>query len=160
MRAVRIAPGEAFLGQRNQRFLGIGKADAVFIRVFGVFQFAEREIAAIEKAQRAVDRLRRAAQQPRHLGGRFEMSLGIGLEQAAGGVDRDVLADAGHDVLQLPPLGRMIEHVVHRDERDAGVFRDGREFSQPAIVVAAIEHTGGEPDMARSRGGEAGESSF
>ena len=47
------------------------------------------------------------------------MPLGVGFKQAAGIVDRDVLADAGQDILQGPPFGRVIEHVVDRDERDA-----------------------------------------
>ena len=78
------------------------------------------------------------------------MPLGIGCEQPAGRVDGDVLADAGDHVLQRPPFGRVIEHVVDRDQRNAGVCGDRREPRQPAAVVAAIEHAGGEPDAMRA----------
>ena len=83
---------------------------------------------------------------PRHLLRRFQVPLRIGFEQPPGLVDRDVLADAGHDVLQGPPLGHVIEHVVHGDQRNEGCLGDRLETREPAVVVAAIEHAGGEPD--------------
>jgi hypothetical protein len=77
------------------------------------------------------------------------MPLSIGFEQTARLVDGDVLADAGDDVLQRPPLGRVIEHVVDGNQRDARLGGEPGEAGQPAMVVAAIEHGGGEPDGAR-----------
>jgi hypothetical protein len=77
---------------------------------------------------------------------RLQMPLGIRFEQTAGRIDGDVLANAGHYVLQRPAFGHVIKHIVHRNERDQRAFGDCRESGQPAIVVAAIQHAGGEPD--------------
>ena len=85
------------------------------------------------------------------------MPLRIGFEPPAGRIDGDVLADAGHDVLQRPLFGRMIEHVVHRDEWNETLLGDHPQAREAAIVVAAIEHAGGEPDRTRRGSFEAGE---
>ena len=78
------------------------------------------------------------------------MPLGIGFEPAAGLVDGDVLADAGDDILQRAPLGRVIEHVVDGDQRNAGVVaRSSASRASRRAIVAAIEHAGGEPDASR-----------
>ena len=85
------------------------------------------------------------------------MALGIGGEAAAGLVDRQVLADAGEHVLQLAPVGVMIEHVVDGDQRHAGLPRERARRGEPRAVVAAIEHGGGEPHPARCGVAQAGE---
>ena len=73
------------------------------------------------------------------------MALGIDGEPPAGGVDRQMLADAGEHVLQLAPVGMVIEHVVDGDQRHAGLARELGAPRKPRAVVAAIEHGGGEP---------------
>ena len=55
MSAVRIAPPGSLLGECHQRILRRREAGAVLVRILGVLQFAEREVAAVEEAQRAVD---------------------------------------------------------------------------------------------------------
>ena len=60
------------------------------------------------------------AEQPDHLGRRLQMALGVGGKAKTGFVDRAVLADAGQHVLQRPPLRAVVEHVVGRDQRNAG----------------------------------------
>ena len=71
----------------------------------------------------------------------------LGLPQpAAGCIDRHMLADARDDILQRSPLGQVIKHVVDGDQRDEGFIRDGEESREAALVIAAIEHRGGEPD--------------
>src|SRR5688500_10862752 len=59
--AIRIAPLRALFGEVFERILRIGEALAVLVRIFRACEFAEREIAAVEETQRAVDRVRRAA---------------------------------------------------------------------------------------------------
>ena len=73
------------------------------------------------------------------------MPLGIGFEPAAGGVDRDVFADAGHHILEHAPLGCMIEHVVYRDQRHTGSCGDGCKPRKAAGIVTPIEHACREP---------------
>jgi hypothetical protein len=41
----------------------------------------------------------------------------LALQLEPGFLDRHMLADAGQDILQRPPLRRVIEHVVGGDER-------------------------------------------
>jgi hypothetical protein len=146
MRAVGIAALVARLSECHQRVLRRRIAGAVLVRVLGLHQLGEREVAAIEQAQRPVDRLGGAVKQPRHFGRSFQVPLGIGFEQPPGRVDGDALANAGHDVLQGPPLRRMIQHVVHGDQRHRCAFGDRGEPLQAAGIVAAIQHAGGEPD--------------
>ena len=57
--------------------------------------------------------------QSRHLGRGLQELIREALAPEAGAVDRAPLADAGHDILEHPPLGRVIEHVVRRDGRHA-----------------------------------------
>ena len=59
-----------------------------------------RSGSARESAASAATASGYVAEQPRHLGRRLEMPLGIGFEPAAGAVDGDMLADAGEHVLQ------------------------------------------------------------
>ena len=89
-----------------------------------------------------------AAEEPRHLGGRFQMALGIGDEAKAGLVDGAMLADAGQHILQRPPLGDVVEHVVDGDERQPGSLGQRRQAGEAPRIVAAIEMLGGEIDMA------------
>ncbi len=111
-----------------------------------VLDVAEREADAVHETDGLGERFGRVAEQMRHLAGRFQMALGIGFEPVAGGVERDMLADAGDDVLQRTPLGHMIEHVVDGDERHARGAGDAGKTLQAAGVVAMMEHAGGEPD--------------
>ncbi len=84
-------------------------------------------------------------EQARHLGGRLEIALGIGGEAASRRVDRQVLADAGEHVLQFAPIGVMIEHIIDRNQRHAGLPRHYGAPGEPRTVIAAVEHGGGEP---------------
>ena len=67
------------------------------------------------------------AEQPRHLLGRLDVPLGIGLEPPAGLVDGQVLADAGDHVLQHAPAGLVVEHIVGGDQRHADAGRRDRQ---------------------------------
>ncbi len=115
--AVWIAMARAFFGKSNERLLRRRESLANFVRIV-VGQFVERKTAAVEKAQRFRDRLRRGAKQPRHFLSGFQMALGIGFQPPAGTVEREMLADTGDHVLQRPPLRRVIEHIAHGNERD------------------------------------------
>jgi hypothetical protein len=111
-------------------------------------KLVEREDQRPTERQCLLDRFRGFAKEPRHLGRGLEIALGIDGEPPPGPVDRQVLADAGEDVLQFPPVGMMIEHVVDGDERHAGLPCDPGTPCQPRTVIAAIEHVGGQPHAA------------
>ena len=115
-------------------------------RIF-VTQLVEAEVKRIRELARGRDRVRPAREQPHHLFGRFEMPLGVGIEQVSGRGDRDLLADAGDDVLQRPPVGRMIMDVVGCKNGAAVHPRDPVEPLDPRGVVAAIKPARG--DMAK-----------
>jgi hypothetical protein len=128
----------------HERVLRRRKARAPLVGIF-VTQFIEREGECGIERRGLLNRFRRVAEQARHLGGRLEIAFGIGGESPARPVDGQVLADTGEHVLQLPPVGMMIEHVVDGDERHAGRARDCGTLRQPRAVVAAKQHAGREP---------------
>ena len=114
----RPRPGQIFemllcrLAVRH-RLVGVVVADLI-----------ERKFDAPGEADRLCNCVGRIAEQRRHFARGFQMPLGIGFEKTTGFVERPVLADAGDDVLQWAPLGRMIEHVVGGQECDARFARD------------------------------------
>ena len=85
---------------------------------------SSEKLTAFEKALRLREWLRRIAEQPRHFLRRFQMPLGIGFEPAARVLQRQMLADAGHDILQGAALGCVIEHVIDGDQRHKGACGD------------------------------------
>ncbi len=100
----------------------------------------ERECDAVGKPDRLGDRVRRVAEQLRHLVGRFQMPLGIGFEPPSRLVQRDTFADAGDDVLQLAAFRRVIKHIVGREQRHTGGVRHVLPLPQAALIVTAIRH--------------------
>ena len=84
----------------------------------------------------------------RHVVRRFQMPFGIGFEKAARRVQGDMLADAGDDVLQFAPFGRVIEHVIGGEQRHSGGARHALPFAQAAAVIALMGHGDAEPKPA------------
>ena len=89
------------------------------------------------------------------------MALGIGGEAKAGLFDRAAFADAGQHILQLPPFGQMVEHVVGRDQRQPRHLGQCGEMRKMASIVTAIEvmrsKIGAAPKIGRDTGGKGGE---
>ena len=79
-----------------------------------------------------------AFEQARHLLGRFDMPLGIGLQAQARVVDRAFLADAGEHVLQGTAMGRVIEHAAGGDEGNTDARGKIGERGDAGAIVAAI----------------------
>jgi hypothetical protein len=142
--ARRIARGGALPGEMLERVV---RRCEPFARLVGILigELVERERELIRESPRLLDRIGKVPEHPRHLGGRFQVPLGIRREPPARRLERDVLADAGEHVLQAPALRRMIEHVVDRDERHADVVRELRRLREPRPIGAGIEHGCGEP---------------
>ena len=83
--------------------------------------------------------MRPAGEQPRHLGWRFEVSLGVRVQEKAGFRNRCLFADAGHHVLKRPLLRRVIVDVVGRQDRAAVGPRHPVEPLDPGDVATAVE---------------------
>ena len=80
-------------------------------------------------------------------------ALRIRFKPAARGIDGDVLADAGHDVLKRAHRRRVIEDIIRCQQRNEGVTGDRAEPLEAPRIVAAIEHRGAEPDRKPYRNG-------
>ncbi len=145
--AFGIARGRAFPREMDERFLRAREARAHLIGIF-ITQFVEREGQRLVERQGLIDRLRRGAEETRHLGRRLEIALGIDGKAPSRLVDRQVLADAGEHVLELAPVGMVIEHVIDGDEGNARLRRRLRALRQSRAVVAAVEHACREPHAA------------
>ena len=90
------------------------------------------------------DCVRPASEQAAHFLRRFQIPLGIRVEQIASGRERHFLADAGDDVLQRPAFGRMIMDVIGGQDRAALLASDAVELLDPGAVVAPIKPGGGD----------------
>ena len=114
-------------------------------------QVVEAEGEALQDADRFFNRLGRLGEQARHLARAFQMPLGVGLRQLAGGFERHARADAGDDVGERAPLGRVHEGVVGRDERGAERLRQADALSQRPAHVLAVSQARADPE-ARAEG--------
>src|SRR6185437_363842 len=109
--ASRITFCRAFPGQPLQRLLR-RLAIANCLLVIAVGELIEPEADPPNELLRLPERFRMFAKQPGHFLGGLDMALGILLKPTAGLKDRDVLANAGDDVLQHPPFRDVVEHIV------------------------------------------------
>ena len=158
----RKALGGALPGQFGEALLRGQAGHLAFWgdRLLGVFvaQFVEAEPAAPDDLDAAGERVLVAAEEARHLRGRLQVALGMGGEAKPGLIDRAMRADAGQHILQRPPLGDVIEHIVDGDERKPGRVGDRGETGEAACIVAAIEMVRGEigaaGEIRRDAGGE------
>ena len=73
------------------------------------------------------------------------MAFGIGFKPPADRLDGGLLADTGQHILQRAARGVVIQHLVGREQRHMGRWRDAMQPRQTALVVAAIEQARGKP---------------
>ncbi len=116
-----------------------------------VFQFVQRKADAAGEPQRLGDRIGIIAKQPDHLGSRFQMPLGVGLQQAARFFNGRLLADAADDILQHPAFAVVVQHIIGGKQRHADCRGNALQFQKTAPVVAAMKRTGGEPHAIGAR---------
>ena len=105
-----------------------------------VFELVEGEGDPVGEADGFGDGLGRFLKKLRHFVRRFQMPFGIGFEKPACLVQGDMLADAGDDVLQFAPLGRVIEHIIGGQQRHTGGARHALPFPQAAAIIALMRH--------------------
>ena len=116
--ALGVAPRRALPGQPFQRLLGgLAIADGFFGIV--VAQLVEAEADAGEQALRFGQGIGMVGKQPRHFARWLEVSLGVGREAPAGGLERHALADAGHHIMQHAAPGLVVEDVIGGQQGNA-----------------------------------------
>lgn len=111
-----------------------------------VAQLVEAERALGGDVSRALQRFAVAGIAPGDFVQRAQMTLGVGKESPTGLGQRALLADAGEHVLQIPPLGNVVVHVVGRDQRDTDAGGHGRQLFQMRGVRCAVRQLGGEEE--------------
>ena len=129
----RPDPGEMLEMALRTAPLGHGLA-----RIF-IFELIEAEVDRIGEGPGCGDGVRPALEQPHHLGRRFQVPLGIGVEQIARSRQRHLLADAAHHVLQRAAIGGVVEHVVGGEDRQAMRLGHAVQSLDPRQIVAAIK---------------------
>ena len=136
--ALWVAPPRPFPGQPLQLRHGCAILGRRLMGVL-VFQIRQRKIAGIRHLPRGADRMRPLGKQAYHLSGRFQVPLGIGLQQKACLGNCRLLADAGHHILQGPPVRRVVEHIIGRQNTDP--MRAGQSVQpvDPRPVIAGIK---------------------
>ena len=150
--AVGIAPRRAFPGEAHELVLW-SLAAFVLDRVL-VGELIEREMAASRDLLRALDGARMAMEQPRHLLRLLEMALGTGEAAEAQSVDGAAQTNGRHHVVQRPPLGHVIVHVVGGDQSDTHLGGEIVEQRQAARIVATEQHGAGEIAAVAEQAGE------
>lgn len=133
----RIALGRLFPGEPFQLYLRRSTRNADLVRVL-VAQLLKAERAAFCYLQRARDRggvLEVTAEESLHFLARLQVAVCKSLPPIAKLVDRASLPDAGHDILQHPPIWRMVENIIGGDGRHVRGGRHVREIAQSDRVL-------------------------
>ena len=143
-----IALARAFFGQDFQSLLRGGGAAGGLVGIL-ITQLFQAEGQPFHHGFRFADRLRPVAEDSGHLGRLLEVAFAIGGQQPAGGRQGRVFADAGDDVLHLPPFRPVIERFVGGQKRCAEAPRGSLEQRQTAVIPRSVGHAGHQPDRAR-----------
>ena len=135
----RIAPRCALPGDILQMLLCCLSPWYWFVGII-VFELVEREFDPVGKADGFGDGAGCFVEKPRHLVRRFQVPFGIGFQKTARLVQRDMLANAGDNVLQLAPFGTVIQHIIGGQQRHACRVCYVLPFPQAAAVIAIMRH--------------------
>ena len=111
----------------------------------------------VSKAQTFRNGLRCFMEKRLHVAAGFQVPLGIGLQQPPRTIQRHMCANAGHNILQLPPLGTMIQHIIMGEQRHPNIMRHPLPLSQMALVIAMVQHGHTKPEAIWGEGFECGE---
>ena len=139
---------------RRKRHLRFALGDGVAREA--VAEVGESEFQALGDGAGVGDGLGQIGEEARHFGGRFDVALGVALQQPAGFGEGDVVADAGEDVEQFALRGRGVGDAVGGDQRDAEAARaidGGLVVGLLFALVVALEFG---VEMARGRRFRAG----
>ncbi len=134
--AFGIALRRALPGQLLERLLRREAGDRSLLGIL-IGEFVEREAAALGDPQGSRQRFGITAKQPRHFLRSLEIAVGMTLPTEAGVVDRAIVPDAGHDVLQDAAGGFVKQHVIGNDGRHPCLRRQVRQLVEAKLVVGA-----------------------
>ena len=143
-RAIWVTRARALPCKTFQRLLLAGEALAQFIGII-VAEIIEAESKPLGEAQALLYGLRRLLENARHFARRFQMALGVDMQQAPGLVDGRAFADAGHDIGQRAALRAVHHHVIGGEQGQAQLSRQSHARRQIAAHMHAIEHGGRQP---------------
>ena len=117
-----VAAARALVGEfAQQAHLGLAFGDGVAGEL--VAEVGQREIQTRGDFARVGNGFGEVGEKPRHFGGRFDVALAVAFQQAAGGGQRDFMADAGEDVQQFALRGDGVGGIVGGDQWDAEAAR-------------------------------------
>jgi len=95
-------------------------------RIFGelVAQILQGKLQARRKNLRIGDGFRKIGKKALHFGRRFQMAFGIAREEASGGIQIAMMADAGEYVQHFTLVGKRMAHRIGGHERQRQFARD------------------------------------
>ena len=135
-------------GQARQFLL---RRAAVGHRFGGVFvtQFIQGKAAAFSQFCRAGHGIRVSGEQAGHFRRGFQMPFGIGGEAKASPSQSAMFPDTAQHILQGPPAGTVIMHIVSCHQGRIRVRRQPGKPGQSAVVIAGIKVMPGQVTTAR-----------
>ena len=101
-------------GEFSQSGLRVEAGNDLFVGIL-IFQFLQRERAAVGDLLSMGDSIGITAEQPRHFRGLFQEPVGGPLALMAQSIDGLAQADAGEHVLQDAAFGLVKQHIVGGD---------------------------------------------
>ena len=111
---------------------GRGKAVGQPLSRIAIADLGQRERAALRHLAGSRDERRLVGEQPRHLRRRLQIVLGVRLEPAAGGRQRNAVADTGDHILHVAARRLVVQHFGGGHQRQAGA---GRAGAQPRFLA-------------------------
>ncbi len=112
--------------------VAVGRAE--FSRVF-VAKFVQRKLTAVRNFDCSFQQLGIAPEEPRHLLGRLQVSLGIGKEPIGDLTDRTAFANRDQRVLQEAAFWMVVMDIIGGSERNLRVSCQAASPLHPPSVV-------------------------
>ena len=114
-----------------ERLLRRAARHRLLLRIL-IGQLVQRKAATPRDLQCPGEGLRVAAEQPRYLLRRLQITVGMTLAAEPGLVDGAIVPDAGHDILKNAARWDMEENVVRDDSRHVRLQSHVRQLVQPS----------------------------
>jgi hypothetical protein len=129
-----IALDRTFPGQLLQRLLRRQRGIVALFRIL-VGEFVEAEAATFDDLECPRHGFGVAREEPVHFVRRLEKAIGMALAPTAEVIDRDIVADRRHHVVQDASAGFVEQYVVGHDSRHPHLRRQVRKLMKPELVI-------------------------